>query len=37
MVQLWHPAWRGARWTLYQDVWDSVHEVANKVGLRVSG
>jgi len=33
MVQLWHPAWRGSRWTLYEDVWSSVREVANKVSL----
>jgi hypothetical protein len=33
MVQLWHPAWRGTRWTLYEDVWDSVHEVAHSIGL----
>jgi hypothetical protein len=34
MVQLWHPARRGSRWTLYEDVWSSVQEVASKMGLR---
>ena len=33
LVQLWHPAWRGDRWTLYEDVWASVREVARSVGL----
>ncbi len=33
MVQLWHPARRGLRSELYQDVWSSVREVAHKVGL----
>jgi hypothetical protein len=33
MVQLWHPSWRGKRWTLYNDVWDSVREVANATAL----
>jgi hypothetical protein len=33
MVQLWHPAWRGDRWMLYDDVWGSVEEVARRLGL----
>jgi hypothetical protein len=33
MVQLWHPARRGDRWQLYDDVWGSVEEVARRVGL----
>jgi hypothetical protein len=33
MVQLWHPARRGRRSELYQDVWSSVREVTRKVGL----
>lgn len=33
LVQLWHPARRGDRWTRYQDVWASVREVARTVGL----
>ena len=33
LLQLWHPAWRGDRWTLYEDVWASVREVARSVGL----
>lgn len=33
MLQLWHPARRGSRSELYQDVWSSVREVANKMGL----
>ncbi len=33
MAQLWHPARRGSRSELYQDVWSSVREVANKIGL----
>ncbi len=33
MVQLWHPARRGLREKLYQDVWSSVHEVLHKIGL----
>ena len=33
LVQLWHPARRGDRWTLYEDVWVSVREVARSVGL----
>lgn len=33
LVQLWHPARRGDRWTLYKDVWVSVREVAREAGL----
>jgi hypothetical protein len=33
MVQLWHPARRGAKSELYQDVWSSVREVAHQIGL----
>jgi hypothetical protein len=33
MVQLWHPARRDDRWTLYDDVWGSVEEVARRLGL----
>jgi hypothetical protein len=33
MVQLWHPARRGSRWNLYEDVWSSVRDVASKEGL----
>jgi hypothetical protein len=33
MVQLWHPAWRGDRWRLYEDVWASVHEVAKRLNF----
>lgn len=33
LVQLWHPARRGSRSELYQDVWSSVREVASKVGV----
>ncbi len=33
LVQLWHPARRGDRWTLYEDVWASVREVARSVEL----
>ena len=33
MVQLWHPARRGRRSELYQDVWSSVREVVDKAGL----
>lgn len=33
LVRLWHPARRGLRSELYQDVWISVHEVVHKLGL----
>ena len=33
MVQLWHPAKRGLKSAIYQDVWHSIHEVVHKVGL----
>ena len=33
MVQLWHPAKRGSRSELYDDVWNSVREVTKEVGL----
>lgn len=33
LVGLWHPARRGLRSELYQDVWSSVHEVMHKIGL----
>jgi hypothetical protein len=33
MVQLWHPARRGLRSELYQDVWSSVREVVQKIRL----
>ena len=34
MLQVWHPAWRdGPRSELYEDVWNSVREVASEVGL----
>jgi len=32
LVQLWHPARRGLRSELYQDVWSSVHEVVHTIG-----
>jgi hypothetical protein len=32
MVQLWHPARRGLKSELYQDVWSSVREVVHKIG-----
>ena len=31
LVQLWHPARRGSRSELYQDVWSSVREVASEL------
>ncbi len=34
MVQLWHPARRGERSELYEDVWSSVGEVLEGTGLR---
>lgn len=34
MVQLWHPARRGSRSELYQDVWACVREVMQKVQLK---
>ena len=33
LVRLWHPARRGRKSELYQDVWSSVHEVVAKIGL----
>jgi hypothetical protein len=33
LLQLYHPAWRGPRSTLYSDVWRSVHEVIGKLGI----
>lgn len=33
IVQLWHPARRGLRSELYQDVWSSVREVVQKIRL----
>jgi len=33
MVQLWHPARRGSRSDLYQDVWSSAREVITKTEL----
>lgn len=33
MVQLWHPARRGLKSKLYQDVWSSVREIVHQIGF----
>ena len=33
MVQLWHPARRGLKSELYEDVWSSAHEVMHQIGI----
>jgi hypothetical protein len=33
MVQLWHPARRRSKAELYEDVWSSVHEIVQTIGL----